>query len=466
MMNEELKAVSPIDGRYKKHVAELENYFSEFAVIRNRIRIEIEYLIALSERKAVRAFTKTEKEFLRRVYRGFDLTDAKRVKEIERETKHDVKAVEYFIKSKLHNSSLNDVLEMVHFGLTSDDVNNLAHAIVLRDAVKEVYLPALIGLVKKIVEMAEQYKKIPMLARTHGQPASPTTVGKEFINFACRLKDRLENFKDLKFPGKLNCATGNYSALFTAYPKTDWIGFSKEFISKLGLEPKIMTTQIIPHDKISDIFRNIISINNIVLNLDIDMWMYISDEYFGQRTSKAEVGSSVMPHKVNPIDFENSEGNLKVANAMFNMLADKLQVSRLQRDLSDSTVKRNYGVAFAHSIIAYKNTLAGLNIIYPNTERIAEELNNHPEVITEAVQTVLRREGCKAPYKKLKELTRGKRVTLENIHSFIKGLEIPENVKKQLLAIRPENYIGLAVRLTEIGIEECKNEIKPIKPFL
>ncbi len=444
-----LKEISPIDGRYKDLVAELEEYFSEFALIKYRVKVEIEYFIALVEFLKIRSLTEGEKKPLRRIHEKFSLADAEEVRKTEKITNHDIKAVEYFIKNRIEKTSLKDLKEMVHFGLSSDDINNLAYSLMIKDCVSKVYLSNLEKVSEKVVELADKYKDVSMIARTHGQPASPTTIGKEFINFGSRLEERINKIKKAELPGKLNGPVGNYNALHLSYPEKDWINFSKNFVSSFGLTPKILTTQIVPHDDISDLFNLMITTNNIILDLDRDMWRYISDDYFAQKIVEGETGSSTMPHKVNPIDFENSEGNLEFANAILSMLANKLQISRLQRDLSDSTVKRNYGVAFAHSILAYKNTLKGLNKISPNFQKIKQDLENNPEIISEGIQTILRREGYEMPYEKLKELTRGKKVTMEDIHKFIKGLNVPEKIKQELLKITPENYIGLAKKLVE-----------------
>jgi adenylosuccinate lyase len=453
-----LREISPIDGRYKESIAELEDYFSEFALIKFRVRVEIEYLIALLEFLKIRELKSEEKDLLRKIHDEFSLKDAEEVKKIEKVTNHDIKAVEYFVKDRIEKTSLNDIKEIFHFGLTSDDVNNLACSLMLKECLSNIYLPTVEKVLEKIVELADKYKEIPMLSRTHGQPASPTTVGKELINFGMRLKERINKLRIAKLPGKLNSAVGNYNSLQVAYPQKDWIEFSNKFVSNFGLVPKILTTQIVPHEDISDLFNLMITINNIILNLDKDIWRYISDNYFSQKTIETEVGSSIMPHKVNPIDFENSEGNLEFANAILSLLSNRLEISRLQRDLSDSTVKRNYGVGFAHSILGYKSTLKGLNKISPNMEKIKQDLENNPEIISEAVQTILRRDGYEMPYEKLKDLMRGKKVTMKEIHEFISSLNVSKKVKKELLSLIPENYIGLAIKLTEIGIKKCRDK--------
>ena len=452
---EELVAISPVDGRYAKDVSALSGRFSEFAFIKYRIRIEVEYLVALSEAGVIRKLTVHERRFLRKLHQKFSLDEAKRIKEIERRTRHDVKAIEYYIKEVTGKSSLEDLKCYVHFGLTSEDVNNLAYSCMLRDTLSQEYLPVIIQLEENLIKLAEKYKAVPMLSRTHGQPASPTTLGKEFVNFAARIVRELRKL-DTKLPGKLNGAVGNYSALHFACPNKDWIQFSTNFISSLGLEPELITSQVIPHDKISELLHTVFRINNIVINLDRDMWQYLSYGYFRQTVLKDEVGSSTMPHKVSPVDLENSEGNLEVANSLINLLAGKLQITRLQRDLSDSTVKRNYGLAFAHSIIALKNTIEGLDRVHPDAGIMKEELLKHPEVLTEAFQTVLKTQRYEAAFEDLKQSTRGKKISLQHIHGYIKNIKMESRVRKRLLALTPEQYLGLSVELTELGIKECK----------
>lgn len=458
-----LNSISPIDGRYHKSSLDLASIFSEQGLMRYRIIVEGEYLIALSELKTkLRKLSVDEKSKIRSLY-NLSLTDAQIISDLEtkgykkiKATDHDVKAVEYFIKDKLSKTSLRDVLEWIHFGLTSEDVNNLAYALMLRDGA-EVLLNKLARVTSEINKLAKGNANIPILARTHGQSASPTTFGKEFNVFTSRLERQIRNLKKQPILGKLNGATGNYNAHTAAFPQIDWIKFSKSFILSLNkltprtlsLEPNLLTTQIEPHDSYIEIFDNLRRINTILLDFNQDIWRYISDEWITQKPIAGTVGSSTMPHKVNPIKFENSEGNLGLANSFFEFFARKLPISRLQRDLSDSTVQRNFGTAFAHSLIAYEYLLKGLNQISVNKVKVKEVLENHPEVITEAIQTILRREGVAMPYEKLKELSRGKKVSLVDIQNFIQNLSVSDEVKKELLKITPENYIGLASKLAK-----------------
>ncbi len=456
-----LNSISPIDGRYKKYTEALSKYFSESASMKYKIIVEGEYLIALSETKNVnlRKFSQKEKQIIRNLYNLSD-HDAEIINQIElkgykniKATNHDFKAIEYYIKEKLKKTSLKDILEFVHFGLTSEDASNIAYALMIGESMERVYFPALKDIVKKIEKLAKENKNIPMLARTHGQSASPTTFGKEFKVFSERLKRQLSQLENYRLGAKLNGATGNYNALSIAYPKIDWIKFSASLISKIGklrkvpLEVNLYTTQIEPHDSYIELFDILRRVNYIIINFNQDIWRYISDGWIGQKAIEGEVGSSTMPHKINPWFLENSEGNLGIANALFEFFGRKLPISRLQRDLSDSTVLRNIGVAFGHSLIGFKYLNNQLDRIIVNKEKALEDLNSHPEVITEAIQTILRREGVKMPYEQLKKLTRGKVVTLPNIHKFINTLKVSEKIKKELLKITPENYTGLASKL-------------------
>ncbi len=458
-----LEAISPVDGRYRRVTEPLTNYFSEKALINYRLAVEGEYLIALSEHPkiGVREFSQDEKDLIKGLY-NISTEDAEIVKAIEvkghgdiKPTNHDVKAVEYYMKEKLRGTSLEDCLEWVHFALTSEDTNNIAYALMLGNGISKVILPAVEKLYATLDELALQYKDTPMLARTHGQPASPTTFGKEFKVFASRLEWQLAQLENHKILVKLNGATGNYNAHHVSYPEVDWIEFTQNFVErfnssrKIRLEPNFITTQIEPHDTYAELFDNIRRLNTILIDFDVDMWRYISDEWIVQRPVEGEVGSSTMPHKINPIDFENSEGNLGIANALFEFFSRKLPISRLQRDLSDSTVERNFGVALAHSLIGYKSALKGLSKIYVNEKKVVEELDNHPEVISEAIQTVLRKEGIEMPYEKLKDLTRGRKVTMDDFRVFIEGLNISRELKNRLEAITPRNYTGLAKLLVE-----------------
>ena len=446
-------AINPLDGRYFDKTRTLVPYFSEEALMRYRVQVECEYLIALSEKKIFRKFTSNEIKTIRNLYENFNVNSYKKIKKIEAATNHDVKAVEYFIKEKLSKTSLKNSTEWVHFALTSEDTNNLAYALILSDSLEKVMIPSLKEIVFNLNKLAQKYKSLPMLARTHGQPASPTTFGKEMKVFAQRLDRALNHLFGQKILAKLNGATGNFNAHAVAYPNINWPEFSQKFIESfnktrtLKLEPNLYTTQIELHDSYIEIFDRLKRINNMLIDFNQDMWRYISDGWVGQIPKKGETGSSTMPHKINPIDFENSEGNLGLANALFEFFARKLPISRLQRDLSDSTVERAFGTAFGHSYLAYISLLKGLSKISVNEIKIKEDLIAHPEVITEAIQTILRREGVAMPYEKLKDLTRGKQVTLEDIHNFINSLTINDKIKKELLKITPENYIGLASKL-------------------
>ncbi|MFH2021186.1 MAG: adenylosuccinate lyase [archaeon] len=426
-----LMSISPIDGRYRMKLGNLSEYFSEYALIKKRVYVELMYLKQLG---------KGDYLF---VYEKFDEKEAQKIKEIEEKTCHDLKAVEYYIKNKVPDN----VKEFVHYGLTSEDINNLSYGLLIQEFLKEILHKKLASLLDTLRSKSVEHKNIPMLAKTHGQPASPTTVGKEFLVFKSRLEKQIEKLRKLKLTGKLNGAVGNYNALVFAEPERDWIKFSKEFITKLSLQPNLFTTQIEPKDTLVELFQCIKRINNIILDLDRDMWLYISYGYFRLNKIEGEVGSSTMPHKINPIDFENSEGNIKIANALFTAFED-LQVSRLQRDLSDSTMMRNIGVAFSHSMLAYDSTLKGLSKSEPNIEAIEKDLNEHPEVLTEAIQTFLRKSGQKDAYEKLKSISRGENITLDQLRNFIKNLDIEG--KDKLLSLEPKDYIGLANKLSSL----------------
>lgn len=461
---DELDAISPIDGRYRKYTKDLAAMFSERALIKHRIIVEGEYLIALSEHPGIgpREFSTEEKDLIRSLYNP-SVEDAQMVKDIEIKgykdipaTNHDVKAVEYYMRASLVDTSLSDSLEWIHFALTSEDPNNIAYGLMLREGLEEVILPAAVDLRTNIERLALKYKGVPMLARTHGQPASPTTFGKELKVFASRIARQTMHFRKRGILVKLNGATGNWNAHYAAYPEyVDWPRFTEDFIKRFNksgyieLKPNFITTQIEPHDTYAELFDNLRRLNTIVIDFDQDMWRYISDDWIKLKTKKGEVGSSTMPHKVNPIDFENSEGNLGMANAMFNFFSNNLPISRLQRHLSDSTVERNFGVAFAHSLIGYKSAIKGLGKIDVNEEKIVAELEAHPEVVSEAIQTILRKEGMAGAYEKLKELTRGKKVTMEDIEAFIDKLDVPKKLKERLKVIKPTNYTGIAKLLVE-----------------
>lgn len=440
-----LTAISPIDGRYRNKVSGLASYFSEWALIKYRIRIEIEYFIALAEMPLpqLSQFDKSLYSALRDVYLNFDENGALRVKEIEKTTNHDVKAVEYYIKEKLQGLGIDAYLEFVHFGLTSQDVNNTSIPLSLKECNEDLLFPAVENLIRNLNALAAEWKDIPMLARTHGQPASPTKLGKEILVFTERLQKQLDMVKTIPTACKFGGATGNFNAHHVAYPSLDWVSFGNSFCASLGLSRSQFTTQIEHYDMLAAYCDGMKRINTIILDLDRDMWTYISMEYFKQKTKAGEVGSSAMPHKVNPIDFENSEGNLGIANALFEHLAAKLPVSRLQRDLTDSTVLRNLGVPVAHTIIAIDATNRGLGKLLLNEEAFRADLNKNRAVLAEAIQTILRREGYPQPYEKLKELTRGKEINAESIREFIDGLDIAESVKEEMYTLTPENYTGV-----------------------
>lgn len=441
-----LTAISPIDGRYRGKVEILENYYSEYALIRYRVKVEIEYFIALCKLPLPQLAGVDHALFgeLRDIYAKFSVDDAQRVKDIESVTNHDVKAVEYFIKEQFDRLGLAQYKEFIHFGLTSQDINNTSVPMLIRDSLHEAYLPLLDEMVGLLNQYAEEWKDIPMLAKTHGQPASPTRLGKEIRVFAYRLEKQIELLKQVSVSGKFGGATGNFNAHRVAFPDRDWRAFAKKFLNEsLGIEREEWTTQISNYDNLAALFDAMARINTIMIDLDRDMWQYISMEYFKQKIKAGEVGSSAMPHKVNPIDFENSEGNLGLANAILNHLAGKLPVSRLQRDLTDSTVLRNVGVPLAHMMIALHSTLKGLHKLLLNEAAISRDLDNMWNVVAEAIQTILRREGYEKPYETLKALTRtNSKVDAESIASFIDTLKVSDAVKEELKAITPHNYTG------------------------
>lgn len=441
-----LTAISPIDGRYRGKVEILENYYSEYALIRYRVKVEIEYFIALCKLPLPQLAGVDHALFgeLRDIYTKFSVDDAQRVKDIESVTNHDVKAVEYFIKEQFDRLGLAQYKEFIHFGLTSQDINNTSVPMLIRDSLHEAYLPLLDEMVGLLNQYAEEWKDIPMLAKTHGQPASPTRLGKEIRVFAYRLEKQIELLKQVPVSGKFGGATGNFNAHRVAFPDRDWRAFAKKFLNEsLGIEREEWTTQISNYDNLAALFDAMARINTIMIDLDRDMWQYISMEYFKQKIKAGEVGSSAMPHKVNPIDFENSEGNLGMANAILNHLAGKLPVSRLQRDLTDSTVLRNVGVPLAHMMVALHSTLKGLHKLLLNEAAISRDLDNMWNVVAEAIQTILRREGYEKPYETLKALTRtNSKVDAESIASFIDTLKVSDAVKEELKAITPHNYTG------------------------
>ena len=444
-----LTAISPIDGRYREKTELLSEYFSEYALIRYRVRVEIEYFIALCELPLPQLvdFPKENIESLRRIYRDFSTADALRVKDIEKVTNHDVKAVEYFIKEKFDtlNPSLQPYKEFIHFGLTSQDINNTSVPLSLKEALADAFFPLLEELIDQLRSYAEEWADVPMLAKTHGQPASPTRLGKEVMVYVYRLTQQMESLRQLPLTAKFGGATGNFNAHHVAYPDHDWREFGNRFVAeKLGLQREQFTTQISNYDALAAVFDAIRRINTIILDLDRDFWMYISMEYFKQKIKQGEVGSSAMPHKVNPIDFENSEGNLGMANAILVFLAQKLPVSRLQRDLTDSTVLRNVGVPLGHCLIAMQSTLKGLRKLILNREKLFDDLDNNWAVVAEAIQTILRREGYPHPYEALKALTRtNERMTADTIARFIATLDVSPAVKAELAAVTPVNYTGM-----------------------
>ncbi|MGE5264796.1 MAG: adenylosuccinate lyase [Acidobacteriota bacterium] len=450
-------ALSPLDGRYARETASLREYFSEFAFIRQRARVEIDYLLALSRQvHLVRTLTGAEEQFLRDLGSNFSPEYARKVKGIERTTRHDVKAIEYFLRTQLLSTSLADVVEWLHFGLTSEDVNLTAQALALRDSRDAIILPALDRVIAGMVALARQYRQLPMLARTHGQPAVPTTLGKELAVFVARLKSQRTLLKNHHFQAKINGAVGNWNALAAAVPQVDWIAFSRRFVESMGLEPNLITTQLLPFDNWLRYFDSLRLTNAILIDLAQDLWRYISDDYLKSRVVAGEVGSSTMPQKVNPIDFENAEGNLGLANAMFTFYSQKLPVSRLSRDLSDSTVRRTFGVALGHTLLAYINLERGLGRVQANEDKIHADLEAHWDVIAEGAQTILRAAGVPDAYEQLKTLTRGKGITASEVQAWIDGLAVDESVKVRLRGLTPFTYIGLAEELADRAVGDSE----------
>lgn len=442
-----LNAISPIDGRYRNKIDSLASYFSEEALIKYRVRVEIEYFIALCEipLPQLSNFDSSKFSDLRKIYIDFDSEDANAIKEIEKVTNHDVKAVEYFIKKEFDKLGLESHKEFIHFGLTSQDINNTAIPLSIKEAMNEVYVPQYLEVLNKLTALVKEWEAVPMLARTHGQPASPTRLGKEIEVFAVRLEEQFNLLNDIPSAAKFGGATGNYNAHKVAYPQIDWRGFGQKFVQeKLGLHHSFPTTQIEHYDHMAALFDCLKRINTIIIDLDRDFWTYVSMDYFKQKIKAGEVGSSAMPHKVNPIDFENSEGNLGIANAIFEHLSAKLPISRLQRDLTDSTVLRNVGVPFGHTLIAFQSTLKGLNKLLLNKEKFEQDLENNWAVVAEAIQTILRREAYPNPYEALKGLTRtNEKITQQSISNFIDTLETTEDIKSELKQITPSNYTGI-----------------------
>ncbi|SEN02995.1 adenylosuccinate lyase [Nitrosomonas marina] len=447
-----ITALSPLDGRYRQKVVSLQSYFSEFALIRFRVQVEVAWIMALSNEPKIAEvplFSNETRNRLDQLVAEFSVSDAEAIKLIEATTNHDVKAVEYWLKQTLaDNNDVSNAAGFIHFACTSEDINNLSHGLMLKSSLEQVMLPALDAIIAKLVMLAHQLADMPMLARTHGQPATPTTLGKEIANFVYRLQRTKKQLSDVAILGKINGAVGNYNAHLSAYPELDWEHFARTFVESLGLTFNPYTTQIEPHDTIAELFDGYVRINTILLDMNRDIWGYISLGYFKQKTKANEVGSSTMPHKVNPIDFENAEGNLGIANALLRHLSEKLPVSRWQRDLTDSTVLRNMGVALGHTLLAYDSCIKGLHKLEANPEQLSHDLNNAWEVLAEPIQTVMRRYAIANPYEQLKALTRGRRdITREVLHQFIRDLPIPEAEKNHLLAMTPQNYTGKASEL-------------------
>ncbi len=448
-----ITAISPIDGRYAAKVSPLIECFSEYALLKNRVKVEVMWLLALCNEQGIaecRAVTSAEEEQLRAIVADFTPAEAEKIKQIEAVTNHDVKAVEYYLKEQLAGTSLEDLSEFIHFACTSEDINNLSHALMLKDGLAAL-TPLQQQLIDTIKSLATEFKDVPMLARTHGQTASPTTIGKELAVFAARLQKQSAGITAVEILGKLNGAVGNFNAHLSAYPQVDWPALAKAVIEdELGLTQNLFTTQIEPHDYMAELFDGLARWNTILTDLNRDIWTYVSMAYFGQKTVKGEIGSSTMPHKVNPIDFENSEGNCGLANALFSHLTAKLPISRLQRDLTDSTVLRNMGVGFGYSMIAYHSTLKGLSKLKLNQQKLADDLDNAWEVLAEPIQTVMRKAGIENPYEKLKDLTRGQKIDKETIRTFVEGLELDDADKQRLLEMSPGSYTGMASGIVDL----------------
>lgn len=445
---EELLCISPIDGRYHKITESLNEYFSEYALIKYRVVVEIKWLLKLNEVININ-FSLAQINALNSIIANFNTLEAKKVKEIEATTKHDVKAIEYYLRDKFDSLGLSDFKNYIHFGCTSEDINNLAYGLMIKNGLYNVFIPSAEELVDTVAKKAKEYRNIPMLAHTHGQPATPTTVGKELAVFVYRWQSILKFLKTINLRGKFSGAVGNFNAHVVSFPNLDWIKIAAEFVESLGLEFNPITTQIESHDIICVVFNYIKSFNNITMDFNSDMWIYISHNYFNQSVVKTEVGSSVMPHKVNPINHENSMANIRIANSIFTALCDNLPVSRMQRDLSDSSALRNIGVGFAHSLVSISQSIIGFNKLTPNEKVLSEDLNSNVAVVSEAIQTVLRKNGYTNAYELLKELTRGQEITLQDIQSFVQGLDIPNEDKENLLNLTPSSYLGLADKLVD-----------------
>ncbi len=455
---EELTAITPLDGRYRSKVKDLANFLSEYALIKTRFEIEAKYLVALSEVEVIRKLTSEEKDLLMSFADNLTIEQIKLVKELEQKTRHDVKAMEQAFRQLLGETSLADLLEMIHFGLTSSDINNISFNLMLKRAGENAIIPKIQQIIKTLSKMADENKDVPMLARTHGQAAVPTTLGKELAVFAARLNKQLNILTEQKLTGKINGAVGNYNALLLTYPEIDWIKFSDDFVNSLGLEPNLFTTQINNYDDLTQYVQVFDRVNIILISFCQDVWRYVSDGWFVQENIKGEVGSSTMPQKVNPIDFENAEGNLGLANAIFEFMARKLPVSRLQRDLSDTTVIRNIGTSLGYCVVAYESISTGLARIKPNLEQIEQDLNADWSILTEAVQTILRKENIKDAYTLVKDLARGKKIDSEEWKKWINSLPVEEKVKSKLAKLTPSNYIGLAKQLTEKAVNETAKD--------
>lgn len=445
---EELLCISPIDGRYHKTTESLNEYFSEYALIKYRVIIEVKWILKLNEIININFSTK-QIASLNSIVDNFNIDEAKKVKEIESTTKHDVKAIEYYLRNKFELLQLSNYANYIHFGCTSEDINNLAYNLMIKDGLYNIFIPKAKELIDSVAQKAKEYKNIPMLAHTHGQPASPTTVGKELAVFVYRWQSILKLLETVNLRGKFSGAVGNFNAHLVAFPNLDWVKIGTEFVESLGLDFNPLTTQIESHDIICVIFNYIKSFNNITMDFNSDMWIYISNNYFSQSVVKTEVGSSVMPHKVNPINHENSMANIRISNSIFNALCENLPVSRMQRDLSDSSALRNIGVGFAHSLVSITQSIIGFNKLTPNIKILDETLNSNVAVVSEAIQTILRKNGYKNAYEILKDLTRGKEISSQDITNFVQDLDIPLEDKEQLLKLTPSNYIGLAPKLVD-----------------
>ena len=450
-MIDNLYSISPVEGRYEKITQEIKEFFNEYNLIKYRVIVEIKWLEKIFEysKEFNINYTENDIEKLNEIIKEFDLEKAKRVKEIEETTKHDVKAVEYFLREEFKNKGIERYNNLIHFACTSEDINNIAYGIMIKNLRDNVLVPNVEKLISTVKEKVKEYANIPMLSHTHGQSATPTTVGKELAIFAYRWDKILNKIKNEQITGKFNGTVGNFNAHLISYPNIDWIKISKEFVESFGLEYNLYTTQIETHDNICMIFSEIKLFNNILLDFDNDMWMYISRNYFLQNNVKGEVGSSVMPHKINPINFENSMANIRISNGILSSFIDNLQISRMQRDLSDSSMLRNIGLAIAYTLISIKQTIIGINKLKVNREFLEQELDNNPEILSEAIQTILRKNGNENGYELLKELTRGKKVTLEELRDFIQKLDIDENDKERLLKLKPQDYIGLAEEISK-----------------